>query len=80
MKIVGSSAMPKLFALLGCLIILGLLAFLRDTPLGVSNFPGQDCVVFQHWIRSKTKSLPELERILPPQDFLGPTDSGKRYP
>jgi len=73
MKIVGPSTMPK-FALLGCLIILGLLAFLRDTPLGVANFPGQDCVAFQHWIRSKTQSTPE-KRILPPQDFFGTADT-----
>lgn len=67
--------MPR-FALLGCLIILGLLVFLRDTPLGVANFPGQDCAAFQVWLNSKTKYSPKLKSMLPPQDLLGTSDTG----
>jgi hypothetical protein len=67
------------FALLGCLILLAFLIYLRDTPLSIANFPAQECAAFKGWLTNKTKTPPELKKILPPPEnpnFFGGGSDG----
>jgi hypothetical protein len=60
-------------------VIFGLLILFRGTSLGIANFPGKECRSFDAWITSKTKTQPEIERILPPLEnpnFLNSSDDG----